>query len=100
MKSAAEPWHPSRPSTPAGVPLARPDTAAHVQIPIEDRGPAALPKTVVKRIMVSRHHPLMVTTTSAGSVLLYDLRAPRSAVAQLKPHSSPVVRPLTLKPDL
>ena len=63
-----------------------------VQIPIEDRGPAALPKTVVKRLAVSRHHPLMVATTSAGSVLLYDLRAPRSAVAQLKPHGSPMVR--------
>ncbi|CAL5222212.1 g4544 [Coccomyxa viridis] len=61
------------------------------QIPIEDRGPAALPKTVVKRLAVSRHHPLMVATTSAGSVLLYDLRAPRGAVAQLKPHSSPMV---------
>lgn len=63
----------------------------HIQIPIEDRGPAALPKTVVKRIAVSRHHPLMVTTTSAGSVLLYDLRAPRAAAAHLKPHGSPMV---------
>ena len=64
-----------------------------MQIPIEDRGPAALPRTVVKRLAVSRHHPLMVATTSAGSVLLYDLRAPRAAAAQLKPHSSPMVRP-------
>lgn len=71
-----------------------PDAFLVLQIPIEDRGPAALPKTVVKRIAVSRHHPLMVATTSAGSVLLYDLRAPRSAVAQLKPHSSPMVRSL------
>ncbi|CAK0786809.1 hypothetical protein CVIRNUC_010023 [Coccomyxa viridis] len=61
------------------------------QIPIEDRGPAALPRTVVKRLAVSRHHPLMVAATSAGSVLLYDLRAPRAAAAQLKPHSSPMV---------
>ena len=65
-----------------------------MQIPIEDRGPAALPRTVVKRLAVSRHHPLMVAATSAGSVLLYDLRAPRAAAAQLKPHSSPMVRPL------
>lgn len=63
-----------------------------MQIPIEDRGPAALPRTVVKRLAVSRHHPLMVAATSAGSVLLYDLRAPRAAAAQLKPHSSPMVR--------
>lgn len=57
---------------------------------MEDKAAAGKAGTVVQRLGVSRHHPLMVAAAASGTVLLYDLRSPRTAAASLKPHSSPM----------
>lgn len=62
-----------------------------LQIPVEDKAAAGRGGTVVQRLGVSRYHPLMLAGTATGTVLLYDLRAPRTAAATLKPHTSPMV---------
>lgn len=62
------------------------------QIAVEDKAAAGKGGTVVQRLGVSWHHPLMVAATASGTVLLYDLRSPRTAAASLKPHSSPMAR--------
>lgn len=58
----------------------------------EKGGPAGRAPTVVQRLGVSQHAPLLVAGVASGAVLLYDLRAPRSAAAQLRPHAQPLVR--------
>lgn len=65
--------------------------SVRVQVVVEDKAAAGRGGTVVQRLAVSRHHPLMVTATASGTVLLYDLRSPRAAAASLRPHSAPIV---------
>lgn len=62
-----------------------------LQIPVEDKAAAGRGGTAVQRLGVSRYHPLMLAGTATGTVLLYDLRSPRTAAATLKPHTSPMV---------
>lgn len=62
------------------------------QVAVEDRNATGRRGTVVQRLAVSKHNPLMLAATSSGTVLLYDLRSPRAAAASLKPHSGPMVR--------
>jgi hypothetical protein len=59
---------------------------------VEDKATTGRAGTVVQRVAVSRHHPLMAAATMSGMVLLYDLRTPRAAAASLKPHIAPMVR--------
>lgn len=67
-----------------------------LQIPVEDKAAAGRGGTIVQRLAVSRYHPLMLAGTATGTVLLYDLRSPRTAAATLKPHTSPMVGALAL----
>ena len=61
---------------------------------MEEKGaPAGRPPTLVARLGVSRHAPLLVAGAASGALLLYDLRAPRDAAASLRPHAAPMVNP-------